>query len=164
MRTVASVPLALLASSRLQPCCGYRKGPLMNSKQMMVADLMTIDPIVVGIDASLEDATRLLHANSITGLPVVDAGGALVGVISQTDMVSVGDGAVGRAIRAQASGIRVGELMTSPAVTVAMTSKLVDAARIMRDGRVHRLVAVDDVGRPVGVLSAIDFVSLFAEG
>jgi CBS domain-containing protein len=136
----------------------------MNTMQMLVADLMTIDPIVIGVDASLEDAARLLHENSITGLPVIDTGGALLGVISQTDMVSVGEGAVGRAIRAQASGIRVGEFMTSPAVTVAMTSTLADAARVMRDGRVHRLVAVDDDGRPVGVLSAIDYVALFAEG
>jgi len=136
----------------------------MMTRHLLVADLMTIDPIVVGVEASLEEATRLLHANSITGLPVISADGALVGVISQTDIVSVGDGAVGRAIRAQASGIRVGELMTSPAVTVAMTTTLEEAARIMRDRRVHRLVAVDDGGRPVGVLSAIDFVALFAEG
>jgi CBS domain-containing protein len=34
----------------------------------------------------------------------------------------------------------------------------------MRDNRIHRLVAVDDTGRPVGILSASDFVALFAEG
>lgn len=136
----------------------------MMTRHLLVADVMTIDPFVIGVDASLEEATQMLHANSITGLPVINSGGALVGVISQTDLVSVGNGAVGRAIRAQASGIRVGELMTSPAVTVTMTSTLDEAARVMCDGRVHRLVAVDDGGRPVGVLSAIDFVALFAEG
>jgi CBS domain-containing protein len=136
----------------------------MLTRHLLVADVMTIDPIVVGVDASLEEATRLLHAYSISGLPVVGPGGALVGVISQTDMVSVGDGALGRAIRANASGIRVGELMTSPAIIVSMSDSLTEAARVMRDARVHRVVAVDDNGRPVGVLSAIDFVDLFAEG
>lgn len=135
----------------------------MNTRELLVADVMTIDPIVVSVDAPLEDAARRLHANGISGLPVVDAGGALLGVISQTDLLSVGDGALGRAIRAHATGIRVGELMTSPAVTVPMTCSLEEAARVMRDGRVHRLVAVDDDGRPVGVLSAIDFVAMFAE-
>jgi CBS domain-containing protein len=135
----------------------------MMTSHMMVADVMTLDPIVVGVDASVEDATRLLHAYSISGLPVIGPGGALVGVISQTDMVSVGNGAVGRAIRAHASGICVGELMTSPAVIVPMAAPLAEAARIMRDAHVHRLVVVDDDGHPVGVLSAIDFVELFAE-
>lgn len=134
----------------------------METDTLLVADVMTIDPIVVGIDASLEEAARLLHVNSITGLPVVDAAGALVGVISQTDVVAVMDSPVGRLIRTQASGLRVGELMSSPAITVSLTESLAEAARLMLESRVHRLVATDDAGRPVGVLSAIDFVALYA--
>ena len=130
---------------------------------LVVADLMTIDPVVVAVDASIEDAAHLLHANSISGLPVVDPLGALVGVISQTDLVGVIDSPVGRLIRARPSGLRVGELMSSPAMTVPMTGSLRDAARTMVDSRVHRLVATDDAGRPVGVLSAIDLVTLFLE-
>jgi CBS domain-containing protein len=135
----------------------------MDMRQLTVADVMTIDPVLINADASLEEAANLLRSRAISGLPVVDAGGALLGVISQTDLLAIGDSAIGRAIRAQATGIRVGELMTSPAVTVPMTSSLHDGARLMRDGRVHRLVVIDDAGHPVGVLSAIDFVALFAE-
>lgn len=130
---------------------------------LLVADVMTIDPVVVAVDASIEDAAHLLQANSISGLPVVDPLGALVGVISQTDIVRVIDSPIGRLIRTQASGLRVGELMSSPAITVLMTGSLRDAARKMVDSRVHRLVATDDAGRPVGVLSAIDLVKLFLE-
>jgi CBS domain-containing protein len=54
--------------------------------------------------------------------------------------------------------------MSSPALTIPLTASIFEAARQMRDARVHRLVAVDDEGRPVGVLSAMDFVVLFAEG
>jgi CBS domain-containing protein len=135
----------------------------MDTKQLLVADVMTLDPIVVDIDASIEDARRLLHANSISGLPVVDGAGALVGVISQTDLVDVMDSPVGRLIRTRVSGLRVGELMSSPAVTIPLTSSVVEAARVMLRARVHRLVATNDAGHPVGVLSAIDFVALFAE-
>jgi CBS-domain-containing membrane protein len=124
---------------------------------------MTLDPIVVDVDASIEEARRLLNANSISGLPVVDGAGSLVGVISQTDFVSVMDSPVGRLIRTRSSGLRVGELMSSPAVTIPMTGSLVEAARVMLGARVHRLVATDEAGRPVGVLSAIDFVALYAE-
>lgn len=133
----------------------------MGTTQLLVADLMTIDPVVVAVDATIEEAARLLHENAITGLPVIDAFGTLVGVISQTDIVGVLDSPVGRLIRTRPSGLRVGELMSSPAITVPMTGSLHDAARIMVDSRVHRLVATDDTGRPVGVLSAIDLVTLF---
>ena len=132
-----------------------------DTMQLLVADLMTIDPVVAAVDDSIEAAARLLHVNSISGLPVVDAAGALVGVISQTDIVGVLDSPVGRLIRTRPSGFRVGELMSSPAITVPMTGSVREAAQMMVDSRVRRLVATDDAGRPVGVLSAIDLVTLF---
>jgi len=135
----------------------------MDRKQLLVADVMTIDPVVVRIDASLEEAAHLMRSYSITGLPVIDGGGALVGVISQTDLVAVQDSPIGRLIRTNSSGLRVGELMTSPAVTVPMTGSLDEAARLMLDRRVHRLVVIDDAGHPVGLLSSIDFVALYVE-
>ncbi|MFI5255157.1 MAG: HPP family protein [Candidatus Limnocylindrales bacterium] len=136
---------------------------MQTQQQLLVADVMTIDPVVVHVDASLEEAAHLLRAYSITGLPVVDEAGDLVGVISQTDLVEAQDSPVSRLVRGQQSGLRVGELMTSPAVTVPMAGQLDEAARLMIDRRVHRLVAIDDAGHPVGVLSAMDFVALYAE-
>lgn len=135
----------------------------MHEQQMVVADVMTLDPVVVHVDASIERAAVLLRSNSITGLPVIDDAGALVGVVSQTDLIAVMESPVGRLIRTKPSGLCVGELMSSPAVTIPLTSSLVEAARMMLDSRVHRLVAVDDAGHPVGVLSAMDFVRLYAE-
>jgi CBS domain-containing protein len=135
----------------------------MDTTQLLVADVMTIDPIVVIDDEPLEEAARLLRAYSVSGLPVVDRLGVLVGVISKTDLVAIEEAPIGRLIRTESSGLRVGELMSSPAITVPMTGSLGEAARLMRDRRVHRLVALDDDGRPVGVLSASDFVSLYAE-
>lgn len=135
----------------------------MNQQQLVVADVMTLDPVVVHIYTPIEKVARLLSANSITGLPVIDDAGAVVGVISQTDLVAVMESPVGRLIRAEPSRLCVGELMSSPAVTVPLTEPLVEAARVMLDSRVHRLVAVDDAGHAVGVLSAIDFVRLYAE-
>lgn len=135
----------------------------MNTMDLLVADVMTIDPVTIDADAQIEDAARLMHAYSVTGLPVVDAGGALVGVISQTDLVAILDSPAGRLIRSRLSGLRVGELMTSPPITIPMTAMLVEAARTMVSARVHRLVATNDDGRPIGVISAIDFVGLFAD-
>jgi CBS domain-containing protein len=136
----------------------------MQTGQMLVGDVMTMDPVVVNVDASLEEAAHLFRSNAISGLPVVDATGSLIGVISQTDLVGVMDSPLGRLIGIQPGRLRVGELMTSPAVTIPLTDSLPEAARVMLGSRVHRLVATDDDGRPVGVLSAIDFVALYADG
>ena len=130
---------------------------------LRVADVMTIDPITIRADASIEDAERVLRLNHVTGLPVVDDEGDLVGVISQTDLILVGSPFIETALRNQPNGLRVGELMTSPAITVSFEAPLRAAARKMVDARVHRLVAVDDDGQAIGVLSAIDFVGVFAD-
>ncbi len=131
--------------------------------ELLVADLMTIDPVVVSTDATIEEAEQLLRHHHISGLPVVDLAGRLVGVLSQTDLLYLAVPSVRVLIRHHQSGIRVGEVMSSPPVTIDLNATVVEAARRMRDGSLHRLVAVDEHGRPTGVISAMDFVALAAE-
>ena len=135
-----------------------------NFVQLRVADLMTIDPVAVAEDASIEEAQSLLASYRISGLPVVDRHGKLVGVISRTDLMGDGSVAMSALVRGNSSGLRVGELMSSPAVTVALDATLVEAARTMRDAHIHRLVAVNEQDQPIGVLSASDYVALVADG
>ncbi|HEX9635612.1 MAG TPA: CBS domain-containing protein [Candidatus Limnocylindria bacterium] len=132
--------------------------------ELSAGDLMTIDPVLVAVDAPLEEAERLILDYGVSGLPVVDQGGALVGVVSQTDFMHLANPDVRSLIHHKASGIRVGEVMSRPPVTVLLTTPLVEAARRMVVERVHRVVVVDDDQRPLGVLAAMDFVTLFAEG
>jgi CBS domain-containing protein len=129
----------------------------------IAADLMTIDPVVVAADAPIDEAERLIRTYRVSGLPVTDERGELVGVISHTDFLYLARPEVRNLIRRQPSGIRVGEIMSSPPITVRMTAQLTDVARTMRDERVHRVVVVDEQQRPIGVLSAMDFVTLVAD-
>jgi CBS domain-containing protein len=116
---------------------------------------MTPNPISIVDSASLAEAVGILDSRKITGLPVVDASGTLVGVLSQTDLV-----------RAQANqqlartwpGLAVGEIMTKPALTIAATARLDEAARVMEERRVHRLVVTDEAGNPIGIISTSDLV------
>lgn len=132
--------------------------------RLAVADVMTMDPITVGVDATVETAEQLLAAYRISGLPVIDGNGHLVGVLSRTDLLLEGGPVLSQSLRGRASGLRVGELMSSPPITVALSATLTEAARIMSDERVHRLVVVNEHDEPIGVLSATDYVQLIADG
>jgi CBS domain-containing protein len=54
----------------------------------LVEDVMTIDPIVVRVDASLEEADHVLRSTYVTGIPVVNSHGVLVGVISHVHLAA----------------------------------------------------------------------------
>lgn len=131
---------------------------------LRVADLMTLDPVTVPIDATIEEAETLLREFRVTGLPVVDGAQRLVGVISQTDLLYLAMPSVRSLIRHREDGIRVGEVMSTPPVTIDGTATIADAARTMHRDHLHRLVVVDAHGRPIGVIAAMDFVALVADG
>jgi len=126
-----------------------------------VGDRMSIEPIVVGMNASLGEAVRLMDENHVSGLPVVDRSGSLVGVVSQTDLARARST---EHLWASWPGLAVRHLMTHPAVTVRRSVPLAVAIRRMERMRVHRLVVVDDrdPDLPIGVLSLTDVVHAIA--
>jgi CBS domain-containing protein len=59
---------------------------------MIVEDIMTRRVITVHPDTTVQDAARLMVTNRVSGLPVVDAGGRVVGIISDGDLIRASDG------------------------------------------------------------------------
>jgi CBS domain-containing protein len=120
---------------------------------MQVQDVMTSPAITVGADASLHEVAETLAAKHISGLPVVEAGGALVGVISEADIIAKQghDPSDARTAR---------EAMTSPARSIEPQGQVAEAARVMLAERVNRLPVVRD-GELVGIVTRADLVRAF---
>ncbi len=120
-----------------------------------VGDVMTPNPISISAAASLAEAAALLSSRQISGLPVVDDGGSLVGVLSQTDLIRA---QANPGLSANWRGLPVGEIMTKPALTIPSTAGIDEAARMMSERRVHRLVVTAAAATAIGILSASDLV------
>jgi IMP dehydrogenase len=127
-----------------------------------VADQMAPEPIVIAVDAALSTAAQLMDRLGVSGLPVVDRSGSLVGVLSQSDLARARST---ENVWATWPTLMVRHLMTTPAVTVTPSTSLVEAMRKMERLRIHRVVVVaeGEPMRPVGVLSLTDIVHEIAE-
>jgi CBS domain-containing protein len=128
-----------------------------DTRHATVGDVMVLDLVVVRANAPIEQAAELMDRHHISGLPVVDAAGTLVGVVSQTDIVRARSTEY---LWANWSGLAVRHLMTSPPVTVQRSTPLAIAAARMERNHIHRLVVVadDDETLPIGILSTTDLV------
>lgn len=144
-----------------------------------VADLMIRDVSVIRNDADVHELEKLLLKERIHGVPVVDAEGRLVGVVSQTDLLawhftSGVDGASfyggDRLVLEErpSESLRVSDIRTasveevmSPIVhCICPDQPIALAAARMITRHVHRLVVVDEEGRVLGMLAAVDLLEV----
>jgi CBS domain-containing protein len=146
-----------------------------------VADVMSPDPIVVGPQTPIKEAIKILAEQRISGLPVVDESGKLVGVISETDLLWQETGVeppvyimfLDSVIYLEnparhdqelhkALGQTVGEVMSTDAVTVKPDQPLRKAAKLMQEKSIRRLAVTDDAGKVIGILTPGDIVRAMA--
>ena len=121
-----------------------------------VAEVMTTEPLVIPHDQSARDVARLLDFYRVSGAPVVDQEGNVIGVVSQTNLVH----ALTTALQPDAlQGLVARDLMSVPAVTVHAGTLLDEAARVMEANRIHRLIVTGADGRlPIGIVTTGDLV------
>jgi CBS domain-containing protein len=123
-----------------------------------VSAYMTPKPEVVQAGASLVEVARRLATRKISALPVIGVDGAIIGVVSRTDLLRAGHAsptARGPEPALTLPHRRVAELIQREPIVCSPDSSLRDAARLMVSHRVHRVFVVEDHD-PVGVLSTLD--------
>ena len=150
---------------------------------MRVRDVMTPNVISIAPDATVLTAAQTMLENRISGLPVVDAQGALVGMVTEGDFLRRGE--IGTQRRrpkwlefligpgrlaseyVHASGRKVEEVMTADPVTVGEDESLETVVELMERRRIKR-VPVTREGKMVGIVSRANLmhalVSLAREG
>jgi predicted transcriptional regulator len=128
--------------------------------ETLVIDLMANDPIVVAAELPVAKVAEVLTDYDIGGLPVVDSRGHLIGVVSQTDLLAHWASAGGSS---ESDAVLARDVMSQPAVTIRGSASLRDAAQLMMERHLARLVVVgDDSDIALGVISDSDVVRAFA--
>lgn len=147
------------------------EGATVHGSPHIVADVMTRAVITANRKDSFKDLVRIMQDHRVGALPVVDAVGRVMGVVSQADLLPKEEFRNSDPDRytqlrrlsdlAKAGSVTAEELMTSPALTVRAGATLAQAARTMARSRVKRLPVVDAAGRLEGVVSRADLLKVF---
>jgi CBS domain-containing protein len=140
---------------------------------MNAADVMTRNVLSVRPDATIAEAIGLMLDNRISGLPVLDETGRLVGILTEGDLLRRGETGTERhrprwleilmgpgrlaAEYVRTHGRRIAEVMTRDPVTVSPETPLAEIVALMERHRIKR-VPVLDGNVPVGILSRADLL------
>jgi CBS domain-containing protein len=142
-----------------EPATGPGTGA--SAAQLTVADIMTVDPLVMHVDTPVRTAALLLFYFDVAGAPVRTDDGGLVGVLSESDLLAVqATPRTGLSGRAEDSRVRhrartVGEACSRPAHVVAPDATVSEAAAMLWDADIGRLIVVSGA-EIVGVVSRHD--------
>lgn len=148
-----------------------------------VAEIMTADPVVVKANTPLQDAIKIIAEQKMSGLPVVDDAGILVGIISEGDLtwqetgvdtppyimlldsiIYLQNPAKHDAEIHKALGQTVGEVMSDKVSTIGPDQSVQDAAHVMHDKHVGRLPVVNlETGKVLGIITQGDIIRTMAQ-
>jgi len=143
---------------------------------MTVRDFMTRRVVTVAPDVPAMTAARLMLDHKISGLPVVDAEQHVVGIVSEHDLLRQPDGGKRkphwlqlmieqRELAGETAGFRdrkVDDVMTPNPLTIAATSSLEEACRLIADHGIKRLPVVEN-GKLIGIIARADLVRALAQ-
>ncbi len=159
-------------------------------RPITAVDLMNPEVLTVPEDMTVRDLASFLMDNEITGAPVVDRQGCLVGVVSVVDIADAaageddgedeGSGSIDFFAQSWETGLTdeareeleledeqgevlVGEIMNPELYSVTEDATVAEVAMTMLKNHVHRLLVIEE-GRVVGIITTSDLLGLLVEG
>ena len=152
---------------------GLAQDRMMHS--LKAADVMTSPVHVIGADMDLIATATLLAEKGISGAPVVDRIGRIIGVISEKDFLrKMGAGQSDSFMQVIAHCLKnkgcvatpmvnrtTGDIMATPAVTATADITIGDISALLIEKNINRLPIVANDGKPVGIVTRSDLVSSF---
>ncbi len=144
---------------------------------LTAADVMTTNVITVPPDKPVQEIAKLLHGSRISGVPVTNAGGQIVGIVSEGDLIGHA-GAVGERRRswwltlfagepalasdyAKTHGRTARDVMTTRVISVQETTPLAEIARLLEKHRIKRVPVVTN-GKLVGIVTRSNLLQALA--
>jgi CBS domain-containing protein len=143
------------------------------TRRQTVSDVMTRRVHVARPLTPFKRLVQLIEENKISAVPIVDVQGFPVGIVSESDLLlkerrreiesesSLLHPRRRRQERAKAEGVVAWEIMTKPPITIRSDATMPQAARLMQERNVRRLVVVDERGKIAGIVSRSDLLQVF---
>ncbi len=133
---------------------------------MLVKNRMTSDLVAIRATTAFPEGFRIMRERGIRHLPVVDEGGKLIGIVTQTDLLHASPSTTTTLSVFEMSyllaNLHVREVMSSPVITVSEDAPLEEAARLMVERKIGCLPVMRD-GDLVGMITETDIFEVFVE-
>jgi CBS domain-containing protein len=145
--------------------------------ELKAKDVMTADPVCIARSARIKELAHLFEVHEISGVPVLDQEGRVIGIVSKTDLIrrcSEGTDDIPPAylfeiLSEQGDEEETSEVMPEPLVCVEafMTEdplmvgpghSAAAVARQMSEKRIHRVIVADDEKFPLGIITSLDLL------
>ncbi len=153
-----------------------------HKKNLAAKDVMTRDPVCAEPGMSIRNLARLFDEYEVSGAPVIDSGGRLVGVVSKSDLLrrasdpefAVEPTYIFEALRGEEGEeeddrdlaqptASVEDFMTEDPVTGVPDEPVHALARKMTDAHIHRVIIINADRKPVGIVTSLDLLKALAE-
>ena len=120
---------------------------------MIASDIMTRNVHTIHPGASAQEAARLLSQERISGAPVVDANGKVIGIVTEADIIS----------KVSREGLRVADIMSHEVIAIGEETTVSEIAMLFAEHKIKRVPVLRD-GKLVGIVSRADIVHAVAQG
>jgi len=120
---------------------------------MIARDIMTRTVCTTRPDARAQEAAQLLSLKRISGLPVVDGHGNIIGIVTEADIIS----------KVDREGLSVSDIMSREVITIDEEMPVNEIAALLTERKIKRVPVVTE-GKLVGIVSRGDIVHAVAQG